>query len=51
MRELKDAREQQTAISEVLQIIASSNEELTAVFETIVSHVTRLGGRVVAADE
>jgi class 3 adenylate cyclase len=42
VRELKDAREQQTAISEVLQIIASSNEELTPVFETIVSHVTRL---------
>ena len=41
-RELKEAREQQTAISEVLQIISSSNEELTPVFEAILSHVTRL---------
>ena len=41
-RELKEAREQQTATSEVLQVISSFAVELDPVFQAIVTNATRL---------
>jgi two-component system NtrC family sensor kinase len=42
LRELAEAREQQTATSEVLRVISSSHGELEPVFETILAHATRI---------
>ena len=41
-RELSEAREQQTASSEVLQIISRSPRELQPVFETMLANATKL---------
>jgi hypothetical protein len=41
-RELKDAREQQTATSEMLQVISGSRSELKPIFEGILKNATRL---------
>ena len=41
-RELKEAREQQTATSDVLQVITSFAGELNPVFQTILANATRI---------
>jgi len=42
LNELQESLEQQTSTSEVLKIVASSNGELTPVFEAILANATRL---------
>src|SRR5262249_29592621 len=41
-RELTEARDQQTAASDILQVIASSPTDIQSVFDTIVRNATRL---------
>ena|SRR5436190_23486387 len=43
-RELNEAREQQTATSEVLRVISSSPGELEAVFQAILANAVRICG-------
>ena len=43
-RELNEAREQQTAASEVLRVISSSSGQLDPVFQTILANATRICG-------
>jgi class 3 adenylate cyclase/putative methionine-R-sulfoxide reductase with GAF domain len=43
-RELNEAREQQTAASDVLRVISSSSGQLDPVFQTILANATRICG-------
>src|SRR5687767_13240037 len=43
-RELRDARDEQTATSEVLKVISSSSGNLASVFESMLAHAVRICG-------